>query len=598
MACGRDLVADAGRRLRHFRDEEVGFADPLHVALEDRVHAQRLAAGTDVLLGDGAGEHAMTAGFERRDDAAVQRHVLAAAGDGTREVDRPRHGPAVYNPPRMSREIVINATRHESRIAVLDEGQAVELWIERTRHRTIVGNIYKGRVTKVLPGMQSAFVDLGLDRDAFLYVSDVIEDLEEYESETTDELHLDDVAAHRPEASISDLLREGQEIVVQVSKDTIAGKGARITTHITLPGRFLVYMPTVNHIGVSRRIEDEAERTRLKDILEAIRPHGHGGFIVRTAGEGRELEEFLADLKYLTELWEHIRRRAEKTSAPAAIHHDLDLVLRTIRDVLSPEFKSVWVDSVDQYQRIVEFLDQIQPGLVSRVRLFRREEPIFDDFGIEPEIAKALKSKVWLKSGGYIVINQTEALVAIDVNTGKYVGKKNLEETVFRTNLEAAKEIVRQVRLRDLGGIIVLDFIDMEEAANRQKLFEHLENEIRKDRSKTKILQISEFGLIEMTRKRVRQSLERSLTQACPYCGGSGRIKSNTTVALEIWRELMKLRDLHDGQDVIVRVNPIVYGALHAGDPIFEEVERTMGIHLVFKPDESLHHEQFDVMRI
>ncbi|MGZ5493791.1 MAG: Rne/Rng family ribonuclease [Thermoanaerobaculia bacterium] len=498
-----------------------------------------------------------------------------------------------------AREIVINATQHESRIAVLDEGQVVELWIERTRHRTVVGNIYKGRVTKVLPGMQSAFVDLGLERDAFLYVSDVLEDLEEFDSETTDDLQIEDVNQnHRPEASISDLLREGQEIVVQVSKDTIAGKGARITSHVTLPGRFLVYMPTVNHIGISRRIEDENERARLKEMLERIRPQGTGGFIVRTAGEQRAEEEFRADLKYLTDLWEHTRRRAEKASAPAAIHHDLDLILRTIRDVLSPEFKTVWVDSVDEYQRIVEFLDQIQPQLVSRVRLYRRDEPIFDEFGIEPEIAKALKSKVWLKSGGYIVINQTEALVAIDVNTGKYVGKKNLEETVFRTNLEAAKEIVRQIRLRDLGGIIVLDFIDMEDPSNRANLFESLEEEIRKDRSKTKILQISEFGLIEMTRKRVRQSLERSLTQACPYCGGSGRIKSNTTVALEIWRELMKARDLHEGQDVIVRVNPIVYGTLQTGDPIFEEVERNLGVHLVFKPDDSLHHEQFDIMSI
>ena len=498
----------------------------------------------------------------------------------------------------MSREIVINATKHESRIAVIDEGQVVELWVERTSNRTIVGNIYKGRVTKVLPGMQSAFVDLDLERDAFLYVSDVVEDLEEFEAESPDDLTLDEVPHQRPEASISDLLREGQEIVVQVSKDTIAGKGARITTHITLPGRFLVYMPTVNHIGVSRRIEDDAERLRLKEILDRIRPQGLGGFIVRTAGEGRDEDEFRADLKYLTDLWSQIKRRAEKASAPATIHHDLDLILRTIRDVLSSDFKSVWVDSVDEYQRIVEFLDQIQPQLVPRVRLYRRDEPIFEAFGIEPEIAKALKSKVWLKSGGYIVINQTEALVAIDVNTGKYVGKKNLEETVFRTNLEAAKEIVRQIRLRDLGGIIVLDFIDMEEHENRQKLFETLENEIKKDRSKTKILQISEFGLIEMTRKRVRQSLERSLTQACPYCSGSGRIKSNTTIAMEIWRELMKARDFHEGQDVIVRVNPNVYGALSAGDPIFEEVERTLGIHLVFKPDETLHHEQFDVMRI
>ena len=494
----------------------------------------------------------------------------------------------------MSREIVINATKHESRIAVLDEGQVVELWVERTRQRTIVGNIYKGRVTKVLPGMQSAFVDLGLERDAFLYVSDVIEDIEDFDTNGEDEMALDDVTSQaRPE--ISDLLREGQEVLVQVSKDTIAGKGARITSHVTLPGRFLVYMPTVNHIGVSRRIENEDERMRLKTALETIRPPGAGGFIVRTAGEERDEDEFRADMKYLMDLWEQIRRRAEKASAPSAIHNDLDLVLRTIRDVLSPEFKSVWVDDVDQYQRIVEFLNQIQPNLVSRVRLYRREEPIFDEFGIEPEIAKALKSKVWLKSGGYIVINQTEALVAIDVNTGKYVGKRNLEETVFKTNLEAAKEIVRQIRLRDLGGIIVLDFIDMEEPNNRARLFEALEHEIRKDRSKTKILQISEFGLIEMTRKRVRQSLERSLTQACPYCAGSGRIKSNTTISLEIWRELMKLRDLHEGQDVIVRINPAVYGSL---DPIFDEVERNLGIHLVFKPDDSLHHEQFDVMTI
>jgi ribonuclease G len=495
----------------------------------------------------------------------------------------------------MSREIVINSTKHESRIAVLDDGQVVELWVERSRHRTIVGNIYKGRVTKVLPGMQSAFVDLGLERDAFLYVSDVLEEFEEYESESAGDITLDEVPAARPETSIADLLREGQEIVVQVSKDTIAGKGARITSHITLPGRYLVYMPTVNHIGVSRRIENEEERQRLKQILESIRPPSAGGFIVRTAGEGHNEDDFRGDMKYLMDLWDQIRRRAEKASAPTAIHHDLDLVLRTIRDVLSPEFKSVWIDSVEQYQRIVEFLDQIQPALVPRVRLYRRDEPIFDEFGIEPEIAKALNSKVWLKSGGYIVINQTEALVAIDVNTGKYVGKKNLEETVFRTNLEAAKEIVRQIRLRDLGGIIVLDFIDMEIADNRAALFEAFDNEIKKDRSKTKILQISEFGLIEMTRKRVRQSLERSLTQPCPYCSGSGRIKSNTTISLEIWRELMKLRDLHEGQDVIVRVNPVVYNHL---DPIFDEVERSLGIHIIFKPDDSLHHEQFDVVRI
>lgn len=499
----------------------------------------------------------------------------------------------------MSREIIINAAKHESRIAVIDEGQIVELWIERARQRTIVGNIYKGRVTKVLPGMQSAFVDVGLDRDAFLYVSDVVEEFEEYDPEHRDELPFDEVTPPpRPEASIADLLREGQEIAVQVAKDSIAGKGARITAHITLPGRFLVYMPTVNHVGVSRRIENEEERLRLKEALENVRKGMHGGFIVRTAGEGRSEEEFRSDLVYLTDLWESIRKRSEKASAPTLIHHDLDLTLRTIRDVLSPDFKTVWVDAVDEYQRVVEFLDTMQPNLVSRVRLYRRDEPIFEAFNIEQEIERALKSKVWLKSGGYIVINQTEALVAIDVNTGKYVGKKNLEETVFRTNLEAIREIVRQVRLRDLGGIIVLDFIDMEDHENRATIFQALEQEIKKDRSKTKILQISEFGLVEMTRKRVRQSLERSLTQACPYCSGSGRIKSNVTIILEIWRYLTKQRDTNEGGDVIVRVNPEVYATLQQELKMFEEVERIHNTHLVFKPDDNLHHEQFDVMKV
>ncbi len=499
----------------------------------------------------------------------------------------------------MSQELVINAAGHESRIAVLDEGKVVELWVERRHHLTVVGNVYKGRVTKVLPGMQSAFVDIGLDRDAFLYVSDVVEEFEEYEAEHDEDIQFDEAAVPRPEASISDLLREGQEIVVQVAKDSIAGKGARITTHITLPGRFLVLMPTVDHVGVSRRIEDEKERERLKGILESMRNGDPQGYIVRTAGGGRNQEDFEADRRYLTNLWVDIKRRAEKATAPTAVHHDLDLVLRTIRDVISPDFKTVWVDSVEQFQRIVEFADKIQPNIVARVRLYRREDPIFDEFAIEQEIEKALKSKVWLKSGGYIVINQTEALVSIDVNTGKYVGKKNLEETVFRTNLEAVREIVRQIRLRDLGGIIVVDFIDMEELENREQVYESLSTEIKRDRSKTKILQISEFGLVEMTRKRVRQSLERSLTQACPYCGGAGRVKSNTTVMLELWRELMKLRDLPEEQEVIVRVNPDVYAIIRDDeDGIFAEVEATLNIHLVLKPDESLHHEQFDVVRI
>jgi ribonuclease G len=395
--------------------------------------------------------------------------------------------------------------------------------------------------------------------------------------------------------TITDLLKEGQEILVQIAKEPIAKKGARITSHIALPGRFLVYMPTVNHVGVSRKIGSDEERQRLKRVLISEKGNAHGGFIVRTAAAGASEEDLRSDLRFLINLWNDIKSRSENSKAPALIYHDLNLVERILRDQVTSTFSGVWVDSEQEYERIVRFLGRFQPAMVKRAKLYSKDTPLFEQFGIQEEINNALKSKVWLKSGGYIVINQTEALVAIDVNTGKYVGRKNLEETVFRTNLEAAREIVRQIRLRDLGGIIVLDFIDMEDTANRAALFEAFENEIRKDRSKTKILQISEFGLIEMTRKRVRQSLERSLTQPCPYCSGSGRIKSNTTISLEIWRELMKLRDLHEGQDVIVRVNPNVYNSL---DPIFEEVERSLGIHLVFKPDDSLHHEQFDVVRI
>jgi len=498
----------------------------------------------------------------------------------------------------MAREIVINATKHESRIAVLDDGQIVELSVERTRHRTIVGNIYKGRVTKVLPGMQSAFVDLGLERDAFLYVSDVIEDLEEYESETPDELHIDEVSQHRPEASISDLLREGQEIVVQVSKDTIAGKGARITSHITLPGRFLVYMPTVSHIGVSRRIEDEAERTRLKDILDRIRPAGLGGFIVRTAGEERNEEDFIADLKYLTDLWDQIKRRAEKSSAPSVIHHDLDLVLRAIRDVLSPEFKTVWVDSVEQYQRIVEFLDHIQPNLVSRVRLYRRDEAIFDEFGIENEIAKALKSKVWLKSGGYIVINQTEALVAIDVNTGKYVGKKNLEETVFKTNLEAAKEIVRQIRLRDLGGIIVLDFIDMQSESHRAAVLEEFKRALARDRTRITVNGFTALGLVEMTRKRTRESLAHVLCEPCPTCGGRGEVKTAFTVCYEILREILReARAFNEAREFrILASQSVIDRFLEEEAPSLEMLSQFIGRRISMQVESSYTQEQFDIV--
>jgi len=512
----------------------------------------------------------------------------------------------------MPKELLINATSSEIRIAVMEDGQVAELFVERRKNRGIVGNIYKGRVTKVLPGMQSAFVDVGLDKDAFLYVADVSEDLEEYESfgGWGEETPGDDggeaaEGAGRskkgPQPSIDELLRESQEILIQVVKETISGKGARITTHVTLPGRYLVYMPSVRHVGVSRRIENEEERERLKKVLTdlAAGKKGGGGFIVRTAGEGKGEDEFAADKKYLTRLWDQIRKKSEKAGAPSLVHRDLDLVLRVVRDVFTADFATLWVDDVEEYQRIVEFLDQIQPDRVGRVRLYRKRFPIFEEFAVESEIEKALRPKVWLKSGGYIVVNQTEALVAIDVNTGKFVGKKRLEDTVFKTNLEAVREVVRQLRLRDLGGIIVVDFIDMEEEENRQAVTAALEEELKKDRSKTKVLGLSEFGLVEITRKRTKPSLERTLTRGCPYCDGTGRIKTDETICSEIRREIMKIPDVPPGQELLVRVHPDVFKALHGTEAgLLEAIEEQLSITILLKADEALHHEQFDVARL
>ncbi|HEV7786906.1 MAG TPA: Rne/Rng family ribonuclease, partial [Thermoanaerobaculia bacterium] len=432
----------------------------------------------------------------------------------------------------MSLKMLIESDPHQTRIAVLEDDRLTEIFVERHRHRGLVGNVYKGRVTRVLPGMQAAFVDVGLERDAFLYVSDVAADVEAMEDlEIDDARNHDEIPAQHQggSPSIDDLLKPGQEIIVQVVKDPLPSKGARISTHVTLPGRYLVLLPTVKHFGVSRRIEDEAERERLVAILHQL-PVTAGGLIVRTVGEGKGPEEFESDLVYLARLWEKVRHRAGRVSAPTLLHQDLDLALRVVRDLLRSDFAVLWVDGEETYERIVEFLDQVQPALVSKVKLFRQRSSLFEQFGIEEQIEAALKTKVWLKSGGYIVINPTEALVAIDVNTGRFVGQSNLEDTVLQTNLEAVSEIVRQIRLRDLGGIIVIDLIDMVEAVHREEVFASLESEIKKDRAKTKLLNISEFGLVEVTRKRSRSNLERLLTQPCSYCGGRGRIKSIATI--------------------------------------------------------------------
>ena len=396
---------------------------------------------------------------------------------------------------------------------------------------------------------------------------------------------------------ITDLLKEGQEILVQIAKEPIAKKGARITSHIALPGRFLVYMPTVHHTGVSRKISSEEERQRLKRIILSERENGHGGFIVRTAAQGASEEDLRADIRFLKGLWSEIKTRAENGKSPALIYHDLNVVERVLRDQVTSEFNAVWVDNEQEYERILRFANRFQPSLVKRVKLYTKETPLFDQFGLSEEINKALKSKVWLKSGGYIVINQTEALVAIDVNTGKYVGKTaRLEDTIVKTNVDAIREIVRQIRLRDLGGIIIIDFIDMDERRNRQKVMLALEEALRSDRAPSKVLQFNDFGLVAITRKRVKQSLERTIGTPCPYCQSTGFVKSATTVCNEIYLEMRKMAKHLEHPDVMLRVNPEVAKTLKLNNGrLLSEMEEMTKKTVIVKSDPALHQEQFDV---
>jgi ribonuclease G len=397
--------------------------------------------------------------------------------------------------------------------------------------------------------------------------------------------------------SITDLLKEGQEIIVQIAKEPLGQKGARITSHIALPGRYVVYMPTLEHMGVSRKIGSDEERLRLKRILQGKRPGPVGGFITRTAAEGRSEEDIAGDMQFLYNLWQDIRTRADRRPAPMLLHHDLDIVQRILRDQLADSFKAIWIDNEEHYESVLRFVERFQPALVPKVKLYTREAPIFDAFGVTAELEKALRPKVWLKSGGYIVINQTEALVAIDVNTGKYVGKSNrLEDTIVKTNTEAIKEIVRQMRLRDLGGIIVIDFIDMDERKNRQKVMQALEEAMRADRAPYKILQFNDFGLVAITRKRVKQSLERTLCSPCPHCEGAGYIKSVQTVVSEILTEARKMARSVDSKDVMLRVHPDVAKVLKSHQNKFlEELEEILRRPVLVKSDPLLHHEKFDL---
>jgi ribonuclease G len=402
-----------------------------------------------------------------------------------------------------------------------------------------------------------------------------------------------------PLPSISDLLKEGQEIIVQIAKEPLGQKGARITSHIALPGRFVVYMPTVEHVGVSRKIPSDEERQRLKRVLQTHRQGIPGGFICRTAAEAKSEEELKSDMHFLYNLWLDMRQKAEKRPAPVLLHHDLDLVQRVLRDQLTTSFKTIWVDSEDLYESVLRFVQRFQPALVGRVKLYTRANPIFDEFGITAEIEKALRPKVWLKSGGHIVINQTEALVAIDINTGKYVGKSNrLEDTIVKINTDAVKEIVRQIRLRDLGGIIVVDFIDMDERKNRQKVMMALEDAMRADRAPYKILQFNDFGLVAITRKRVKQSLERTLCAPCPYCEGAGYVKSVATVISEVLQEAQRMQKSLEVEhtNIVLRVNPEVARVLKSNHNSFlQEIEEILGKAVLVKSDPLLHQTKFDL---
>jgi ribonuclease G len=533
----------------------------------------------------------------------------------------------------MNKEMIVSTNGHETMVAILEDDLVAEVFVERERQRGVVGNVYKGRVSKVLPGMQSSFIDIGLERDGFLYVAEVIDTLEEFEKleasddeprgESTSKVEpkgeqsnnakseakgdsgkLSRENRARAQQKIEELLKEGQEILVQVVKEPLGTKGARLTSHVTMAGRFLVFMPTVDHVGVSRKIESREERSRLRGIVRDFREaHGFtGGVIIRTAAAGRPKEDIVSDLEAFHKIWTEIRQKTESQRAPAVVYREASLVSKLLRDLLTEEYQSIRIDDEHEYKRVIELVERIMPSLAPKVKLYTNPFPIFDEYGVQAEIDKALKSKVWLKSGGSIVINQTEALVAIDVNTGRYVGKKSsgrLEDTIVKTNLEAVKEIVRQIRLRDLGGIIVLDCIDMEEKKNRLKVFQAVEQELKKDRSPSKALQVSDFGLIIITRKRVKQSLERVLTEPCPYCSGTGVIKSTSTICYEILSEVKKVGPDLNGHRLLLRVNPDIARALKEEESaVLKDLRQSIGKDVTIKSDVHLHHEQFDVMAV
>ena len=498
----------------------------------------------------------------------------------------------------MAKEIIFNCTGYETRIAILDNRELVNLYVERVDERSIAGNIYKGKVVRIVPGIQAAFVDIGIERTAFLYVANACDQLSEnldFCANGDDEPI--EYTPGVPTRPMEDILKEGQEILVQISKEPLGTKGARVTTHLSLPGRNLVLMPTSRHCGVSRRITDEEERERLRETIERLRPEEYG-FIARTASEGKQEADLKRDIDYLSTLWSTIREKERRTGAPGLIHRELSMTLRAVRDLYTEDVERIVIDSEEEYRKTIEFIDRFMPHLHKSVDLYGETVPIFDHFGIEPDMTRILHKKVWLKSGGYIVIEETEALCAIDVNTGKYVGKKDMEETILKTNLEAVKEIAHQLRIRNIGGIIIIDFIDMEDEENREKVFQTLTEEMVKDKNRTNIQKISPLGLIEMTRQRKGKSLEKLLCEPCLCCDGKGVLKSRASVCYEIFREIRR-RMPGVEKKLSVLLNPDVADFLLEDEKgTLEKLERELNKKIVIKVMPDFHQEYFEIVAL
>jgi ribonuclease G len=508
----------------------------------------------------------------------------------------------------MYKKIVINETEHETRVALLEDETIAELFVQRGDESDIAGNIYKGRVQRVLPGIHAAFINIGLEQAGFIYVNDVATqsdmELEEMlmKSEEPDyeilEEEKEEVLSKtfkNINRRIEELLTENQEILVQIDKSPIGSKGARITSHISLPGRFLVLMPKSDHIGISRRIEDSSERERLKEITLSLRKN-NSGYIIRTAAEGIQKEKIAYEMAFLNNMWENIQHKFKKAPAPYLLHKELTASLRAVRDLLIYEAEKLVIDSRKGYESIITFVERFSPGFKGNVELYEGQEPVFDAYNLEGDILRALKKKVWLRSGGSIVIEHTEALVAIDVNTGRYVGKHNLEETILKTNLEAVKEIAYQIRLRDIGGIIIIDFIDMEKRSNQDKVFNELKEAFKKDRRKTNILPISEMGIIQMTRKRSKKPLSRMLCEPCFYCEGEGYLISKQSICYNIYREIK--RDMNDitNTKILLKVNTEIADLLHGEESeVISSLEKEIGKEIIVYANSKYHMEEFEI---